>query len=781
MTTFTRKSVVSACALVILGCGAGARLTKPHRVNRQDLAGSTYVTVLSIAPWDEYAEALQPKFTLTVEDALAKSIANTRDEDERFLQSLSIAAKVSTPATSSTTATATTGTSTTTTTTDRDATNITHDTNLDATTLPAGTKALDTALDKEPMLQYLVATSLYQEVQLLSRYVKDAAKRRNMIPYVVRLQVTVMPQARNEPYDAYSNISFFLGAPIPKSAANSDDLQWSKIYAQQLYTQTQPTSKYTQSLEFTPRKPEKHEPETPEPEKGKPEDRWDAGLPCSSMPTPVIAPLLVTDNLEGAVHGQTSEYVRQFVASVLLLQADYSASATGRFRSDLLRSVLGRDINSLLTVARVNDSTLRVRLGAIQAPTGSYAMVPQTHNVTVLLMVPKKEARADDCVDFKTVRFVSKTTFVDANNGSSLPERNISTEAALIRRVTRALDDYGVTLRWSPLQEVRGRYLNLALFAATNNRQAFRWEFHKLLDLDPRNQCVEPENAKLFKPCLSAFTRDVVEDGVWGELVNLSTGGPYHIGTVELPKVNPPKFPDPYAILLADDGKKAVAQVNGCTKLVKGAPKATLTMEFDNGSKRTLLPNSIDVPESGESLSVTFPSPTKFLPPATDINKTKYTLTLDYPENPRADFDETAKLSPVTFTNEFITYLKPDAESPSKPPARMIISSDSIRSFNGEGKLNIEFERLPAAKEIVRFDVSGGDIADMAALPATMFVAGQRIRTIAASGLVTLTLRNLSDGQPVTITLKTVKDGEEAQLGDPKMLVVRDTAKKPAD
>src|SRR5262249_3461988 len=63
----------------------------------------------------------------------------------------------------------------------------------------------------DPVLQYQAAAALFQEVQLLNRYVRDAAQRRDSTPYVVRLQVSVSPWRREQGYDAITNVSFFPG------------------------------------------------------------------------------------------------------------------------------------------------------------------------------------------------------------------------------------------------------------------------------------------------------------------------------------------------------------------------------------------------------------------------------------------------------------------------------------------------------------------------------------------------------------------------------------------
>src|SRR6266481_5558802 len=69
----------------------------------------------------------------------------------------------------------------------------------------------------DPMLRFWAAAALYQEVKLINRYVTDGAIADEYIPYVIRLQVSVMPRKRDLPYDAYSLISFFAGKFDPKS------------------------------------------------------------------------------------------------------------------------------------------------------------------------------------------------------------------------------------------------------------------------------------------------------------------------------------------------------------------------------------------------------------------------------------------------------------------------------------------------------------------------------------------------------------------------------------
>jgi hypothetical protein len=222
------------------------------------------------------------------------------------------------------------------------------------------------ASGKDPMLEYAAATALYQEVKLLNRYVADAALRRDYCAYVVRLQMSVVPFARHFPLDIYSNISFF---PVkqPKSMASK-------------------------------------------------------GVRPKRFPAEVI-PLLVTDNLENTIKSRTVDSLRNLALTLSFLQPGVQGSAGFSGKHEDFKRALGGDLNSLLTVGRVSDNTLQVRLGAERevASALEYAVLPRTHNITVLLLVPAEFAENDDQNFTARIMAVSKTQLRDAGKGIQLP------------------------------------------------------------------------------------------------------------------------------------------------------------------------------------------------------------------------------------------------------------------------------------------------------------------------------------------------------------------------
>src|SRR5579871_395103 len=159
------------------------------RVCKQAEAGSTHVAVLSVARWETYP-TVQPQFNLTSDQALASAIPDTSIIENKLLNSTAVqlSAQLTPGIGAAPTVTAP---------------------SVDLSTLP-GTGASLSQLGLDPLMRYWAATALYQEVQILNRYVKDAAVSDQYYPFLIRTQVTVMPKRRNLPYDAYTTMSFFV-------------------------------------------------------------------------------------------------------------------------------------------------------------------------------------------------------------------------------------------------------------------------------------------------------------------------------------------------------------------------------------------------------------------------------------------------------------------------------------------------------------------------------------------------------------------------------------------
>ncbi|MFZ8201784.1 hypothetical protein [Alteromonas portus] len=223
-------SVIATCILSFVGCSsAGLKSTEPLTVTFDGEAASTHISIDSVGSWYDYSEALQPNFKITEKGALDAVVPTNLHFEEVVKNAFGATLKLS-PSTSSISESFTTtfngdgseteeGTKTRTK-SSGDASNITipntvsllsnrtsdtEGTSDDSSEQPSSSPNVGI----DPFLRYSAATSLYQEVELINRYIEDAAFKRDHVPYLVRLNINLMPKARNLPYDTYINVSMF--------------------------------------------------------------------------------------------------------------------------------------------------------------------------------------------------------------------------------------------------------------------------------------------------------------------------------------------------------------------------------------------------------------------------------------------------------------------------------------------------------------------------------------------------------------------------------------------
>ncbi len=86
-----------ALLVLLSGCSAEKRLFKTHEVSSQSQAGTTHISVLAVAPWADYVDILQPKFELTGEAALAKTLPTSLLLSNQLLSATAASLRVSLP------------------------------------------------------------------------------------------------------------------------------------------------------------------------------------------------------------------------------------------------------------------------------------------------------------------------------------------------------------------------------------------------------------------------------------------------------------------------------------------------------------------------------------------------------------------------------------------------------------------------------------------------------------------------------------------------------------
>lgn len=542
-----RKVLLTAALLSLASCGgANSNLHKPHRVDSQEKAGAITLAATMVAQWEDYVSTLDPEFSLTEAQALAKVIPQTTLIEEKVIDALGAGLSAGLPRTS------TSGTETTSikdgVTTSSSSTTKTKEAGQPPETggaaAGAGRKASDLPgipddmrkLGQDSMLEYLAATALFQEVKLLSRYVTDAALKENYRPYLLRLQIGVVPYARNQPYDTYMRLAFFT------------------------------------------------------------ENGTGAGVE--------VLPLLVTDNLEGTLKSRSVDTIRQLALALSFMTGGFGGSASLNSMQESLNSVLGTDKNSLLTVGRITDNTIQVRLGASREPTAGYAMIPRTHNVTLVVLLHEDLAKSDN-KDNRKVTITAQGIFRDAETGRALPQRTVEDDYNNIETL------FSKHFSKGELPKVTQNFCYIPgdqCNPETRRRNAMSTLIGKVI----RNDWPK------FKETLkNAGWENPLERNLWLEVVEMLTRRQFTGTRVELPKSVNPAWPDrTQTVLLLDDTKKMTATLRGGAALTASRLTASLDIELidkDATGKNvvTNLPltaEAVALKSGGKSPTITFPS-----------------------------------------------------------------------------------------------------------------------------------------------------------------------------
>jgi hypothetical protein len=738
MYSIRSLSLFGASLALVAGCQS---FKKQNRVSRQDEAGSTHVAVLSVVPWESYAESVQPTFKLTPDEALSQAIPNTVAIEEKLINGFLAKVKVALPQSSSSSVeTLSRGTGQKPTTTNN-ATNTTGPGDLSsasfgpspidgksASELPPGTSVLASTLGTDPILKYLVANALFQEVQLLNQQIKNAAiDSKNYDAYLVRFQFSVMPRMRDEPYDAYANVSFFTGdfdsdgpATPPEMIANvfknvpATDASSTNVRAA-IVALIRQNYACCPSLveEFETRLKELPYLKSGGEEKARDQKLADQiiGRRCEGKrgKTPIILPLLVTDDIQAALHSRSTEQIIQLGLALSGMISGVGLGADIQSASDKLRTTLGRDFNSTFTVARLSDNTLRVRFGAIQQAAGTYAMIPQTHNVSAVVLVPKLEVPQN-----QTMRLVSKTTMLDADKGTVLLPRDSSAVQASIQRV---LNEYGYK---GILSEDGQR--KLFGYLDKNDYPAFQ-------------QYVEDELKSITMP-----------EALWLDLASLKNGSQYNSARFVVPAITIPSIALPTQTpTLLDDGKAAtVTALQGGKGLKANRLRGALQLSGkaangDTLTPLTLLANTIEVLDGGRAIQLSFPS------------LTGLKLASDGKLQPRSDavlqlfrLNENGEDSLIQANCVY-------AAKPSNEPAfSMSVSSKVINSTEGKGTVIITFSKVKAK---VKLSFDGADILVPATLPTGVSNEPDGL-SVEKDCVLSLELQNLNPIANVVITAK---------------------------
>jgi hypothetical protein len=714
-------SLVCAFVVTISLAACGTTLYEQNRAARQDQAASVHVAVLSVGPWEDYRDSLQPFFKMTPDDALAQAVPTTLALEEKFLNAFSARLKAAAPGTSFTETSilrsengqvTTNKEDVTKTTTSGDASKVTFgDSPVGSRTasgLPPTASVLGTPLSVDPMLKYLYATALYQEVQLLNWYVKNSAIDERYAAYIVRLQVSLMPLMRDEPYDAYSTISFFSGPFEPSTGGGATYKMQGREY--------ESLGEKTISAALS----------------------GDECKADASRNRIQIIPLLVTDDIEAAVHSRSLDELRQLALALSALIQGVGVGADIGSVDEKLRTVLGRDFNSKFNVARVSDNTLRCRFGALNQAQSRYGLIPQTHNVTLLVLVPSEKAKVHD-VACRTVRLVAKTTLTDVEKGTDLPGRRLDEVGTAVKRV---LEDHGIS------QPLEMDDIGRILYSVADND--YGWFCNLLKEIVNRKSGSGSEKSNR-NPQSHSVTISYPES-IWVDVVSIRNGSQYSSASFSVPQKQEPGFVDspgkPQTPVLIDDGKSAtIVKVRGGVGIEGDKLAATLTV-LDSV---TLTHTSVKVTGAGKEIEMTFPSLTSCklnrdgkLEPK-DIKLTLYSV-------------QTGSVLLASNCRYLIA-----AES-AKPQFSITTRCNIIEADkDSKGKITLVFSGK-ADKPGIFFAVKGADAEVEKVTGGPTAPQKDDGWTVSGYGTVRLNLSNLNPISPVTISGRDLRNGVSLPL-----------------
>lgn len=729
--------------LVVFACGGvgAAGCSSP----RQDEVGSAHVAVLSVAGWEDYAQAVQPTFTLTADQALAAAIPNTRTVDERILDAFAARLKAALPGTSFTETLKTTSSSTADPAFERERTETSSSgdvSGLQFGASPAGERTAaglpsggftKSDVGTNALLKYWAAAALYQEVQLINRYLKDAAVDAGYTPYVVRVQVSLMPRLRGAPYDAYATMSFFWG-DFPGGVIRDDKRRLTMSVTEPrpaLYGAARVGDASDDPAATTTRA-----------DGGGAVERGGAPQFASDERVKIL-PLLVTDDLEATIQSRSVNEVRELALALSAIVQGVGIGTDLQQVDEKLRTILARDFNSTFTVARLSDNTLRCRFGALYQAQDTFAMVPQTHNVSLLVLVPDDLARRAD-LDRK-LRLVSKTELVEVGEIEPLPDRTRDDVYAAVRGALKSNDVRHVPgdLRDPRLRRVVGA-------VAANDFVAFRHAVNRIHltgskttaddvenAIDNLNRGVDVENNRRVAARGASFV-----EAIFADVVAIRTGSQYATASFSIPEKRVPGLETADAAkqtpVLLDDGKTTAATIRGGTGLRAGQLAATLTV-----GDRVFPATGFRVLENGKEVTAVFPSMAAF-----GLAAAAKTAQLNLSVVGR----DARVLLPA---RECVYVSKPDA---TKPGFELASGSRAIVAVGDKGKVQVVFSPADASKPPpMRFEVSGADV-DVNSMVAAGEEQGLVVKpdgggwTVSKGGTLLIPLSNLNPFSQVTIS-----------------------------
>lgn len=719
--------------LLLSGCATNMVNQQAERVRYAQDVGSVTVAEVSVIPWSEAAPILQPNFPISSASALNLAMPTTQALDERFASLMRASLSAGLPTRSSTRTVTRTGapgameTEISQVDTRKTGTDVIVD---DPTIIPGnaaslpgfpGERALPAGSD--PLLQHLAATAVFQEINLINRYVSQRVDFEGYEAFLVRLQLSVMPSRRNMPYDASSEITFH-GRDVAKLTGYSPD---------KFEYEYQANGKPSAVIQ-------------------PPADS------CRDSGHIRVLPMVVTDNLEGLAASRSSDIANQLGIALLATAGNVGLGGDFGLTREALTSALGRDLNSLFSVSRVADNTIRVSLGASLRPGAEPALIKRSHNLSVIILI-----KPCGWSQQQIITAVAKTSFSDVKSGQTLEPRSYREIATQIKSKIDGkylfsnlhTADYFELYHLAALQDfesfrrklVQYRYLSHScrLENKSDLRNSADRRHGNRRGLDAISPALEEAGSvDMAKSCPEILQiANLVVPGLWSDLIGSRPTGEFSYASIPLQIGKQPVFAAPAAnqiVIVTPSETELAAKLVGGT-IPKANRPALAALYLDD----TSFVNATSVDVTGPVTTFKFPKPPKFDPKTATAK-----LVVDYPKS-------AADPQQVSFANVQIV------QKDEQPAADNIFKIDAgstliVAAAEGSGSMNIIVSGGKADTKPVKLAISGADVVSATTLRGAAMDASAGVFTIKGNGETQFNLRNLYPAQPVRVQLLDDKD-----------------------
>lgn len=728
---------VAGC-VALASCEHSKPISNERRVERSEDVANVYVSAYPAVPWSAIADKLEPKHELTTADARSMAAVTTQNQVSQFLSTFAAGLALGLPSRtkSSTVATAADGT-----------VSATSSKVVDPGKIPASSGATDLSVTDaslvadlaktSPLLgvdastQLTVGTAVYQLARILDNQISKAIAPKGFQAHLLTFQVNLQPKGRDLPYDAYFNLTL-MPAPWKKAIDTSADL----------------------------------------------------ATDASALPPVIVYPLVISDAMESSSVAKSVEAIRQAALSLSGIVGNVGISAGASRGSNSLDALNGTDRNSLVTVGRISDHSLRIRLGAQNQGSSTLALIPRTHNISVVVFTRAGD-ETSSYIDKLAV--ISEVTFVDTKTGTELKSnRNTSGgRTSLKQAVAEVLETYDYRLldRCSdggdPLDVLRAfdrgdyGYFSQCVQKLETSADGSKTKSSNAKTLYARTtgKATQADAANDVRPEVLPAFEEARLRRVAAELMTIQTDSRFSKLLIQLSPFKNKKLVPPVGsqlVLLNDDRTAARMVLRQGDNLDLSKLKATLKVSPD-GKNYDLLPMSADVDADGKTLSLAFPSllGSKLMSSSPATKSGKADMEVDPPASLHLKVIEKKSNADTPEEAEHVyavKLLRPEKKGSTNPVSTS--SSVLIADAGGSARVVVSVADWDAKRGQLGLRVAGAEVR--AVEPSRALDAKLRAVPVAGSSTLTLVLGNVSVGRAVQIFGVTAQE----TLGDPVVLGV---------